>query len=386
MGSQQRDGLKPGLSVARVLGRLAVVVGLSGLTFAGAPAAQAGQGTGNPVLTVNPSSMSGGGTVQVTGRDYLVPPSTGGSVPGGVYLFFGYVEGSNWGPSSRSGGGTQGQFGGTYFYPGSGGSATTRGSSGSMAMISFSPSAESSHTMDTNGNWSAPLTISGSTFTSTLPNGQSRTFDCRTVTCGVFTIGAMGNASRTNEKFTPISFNGAGGAPQMGAPQNFQQPPMGFQQPQMGYQQPQMGYQQPPMNYPPQQQFAPPMNYAPPQQYAPPPPQQAPAAAAPTAPKTTAPTPSPTTAASSSLVAAGAEEETSAAPASLVPQKSPEGLEGRNVAAAGTFGDDPGSGSGSVLLLGLAVLAGGGFAIGAIRMLSNGTLGRGLGTGPPPAQ
>lgn len=373
----------PGRSIAHLVVRAAVVLGLSGLAVAAAPAAHAGQGTGNPVLTVTPSSVgSGPTTVQVTGRDYLVPAyAQGQTVFGGVYVFFGYVEGSNWGPSNRTSTGTQGTFGGTYFYPGAGGGADTRNSNGSMAMVSFTPGGESGsqtqHHMDRNGNWTAPLNIPGPTFSTQLPNGQTRQFDCRTVTCGVFTIGAHGKTSATNEKFTPISFNGAAGGP-VGAPQTFPQA-QGFNAPPMGYP------QQQPMMPPPQ--FAPPsQQYAPPPQFAAPPPQQqvAPPAAAPAAPTTAAPSPVATATPVSAPAASASEEEPSAGPVSLVPEQPAEQLEGRNVAAAGSFGEDADSGGGSVLLLTLAVAAGGGMAVAVIRMLAGG-VGRGVGAGSPPS-
>ncbi len=187
-------------------------------------ASVAGQGSGNPTLTVNPASVPSDTAtiVDVTGTDFLVPPhAPGAAVFGGVYLFFGYVEaGKKWGPSARNVENTDGQFGATYFYPGEGGGADTRTDApddGTTGMISFTDAGESGDAttvhMDDNGNWAAKVKIPGATFSTALPDGGKRDFDCRQVTCGIFTIGAHGKSSATNEKFTPVIFAPAPAAP-----------------------------------------------------------------------------------------------------------------------------------------------------------------------------
>jgi hypothetical protein len=179
-------------------------------------AAGAAQGSGNPVLTVTPAVLKAGhgATVTVSGTDYLVPPHAPGiSVFGGVYLFFGWVQpgGGVWGPSARNSSNNNGVFGVTYSYSGDGGDASTRDDgSGTMRLVAFTPGGLSGDStdfhMDDNGNWTATLSIPNSTYRYEDVNGVKRIVNCRQVRCGVFTIGAHGKASSTNERFTPIIF------------------------------------------------------------------------------------------------------------------------------------------------------------------------------------
>lgn len=195
-----------------------------GLALAPAGGALAGQGTGNPKLATSPATLTGNGpwTVKVTGTDYLVPPyAEGATVAGGVYLFFGWVatDKPKWGPSGRNASNGDGNFGVTYVYPGEAGGPPAggqQGGSSATTMVAFTKNpdaaAEPAPFMDRNGNWTATVTVPGPTFTTALPSGENKTFDCRTVTCGVYTIGAHGKVSATNEKFSPISF-GSGQQP-----------------------------------------------------------------------------------------------------------------------------------------------------------------------------
>jgi len=180
--------------------------------------AGAGQGTGNPVLTVSPTKLTVGksATVTVTGTDYLVPPHAPGvDVFGGVYLFFGWVRpGGPWGPSIRNSNNNDGVFGVTYSYRGDGGDGSTRDDgTGTMRFVSFTSGGLSGDAtpfhMDDNGNWTATLVIPASTYQYTALGSVKRTVNCQQVQCGVFTIGAHGKASATNEKFTPITFAAA---------------------------------------------------------------------------------------------------------------------------------------------------------------------------------
>ncbi len=159
-------------------------------------------------------------TVTVTASNFLVPPHVcGTNVFGGVYLFFGWVKpGGQWGPSWRSSTSATGLFGQTYSYPGEGGGAETRDDgTGTVRLISFTQGGESGDStpfhMDGSGNWSADLIVRGSKYSFVdVVTGQSASVDCMVVQCGVFTIGAHGKASRTNEQFFPINFTDAKGA------------------------------------------------------------------------------------------------------------------------------------------------------------------------------
>jgi hypothetical protein len=196
----------------------AALVAVSSVVAAVPPAAarQPKDGPSSPTLTLSTTSLPAtGGTVTVSGSDFLVPDHPpGGSVFGGVYVFFGWVRGPGWGPSFRNSSNNDGTFGTTYHYPGDNGGADTRDDgSGVIRLVSFTPggtsAGETDFHMDTRGNWSTPLVVRGSTYTWTSNvTGRTEMVDCRTVQCGVFTIGAHGKSSRTNELFTPITFTG----------------------------------------------------------------------------------------------------------------------------------------------------------------------------------
>jgi hypothetical protein len=181
-----------------------------------APSAHAAQGSGNPILQVSSPTLpaTGTSTITVTGLDYLVPPhAPGASVFGGVYVFFGWVRpGGAWGPSIRNSNDNDGNFGVTYTYTGDGGDPGTRDDGGGiMRFVSFTPGGASGSStpfhMDGNGNWSTTMVVPGSTYTWSDPfTGSVSTVNCRQVQCGVFTIGAHGKASATNERFTPVNF------------------------------------------------------------------------------------------------------------------------------------------------------------------------------------
>lgn len=206
--------------IRRTLVSTAAALTLAAIPLAtlGAGTAQAGQGSGNPTLTVSPSTSLGSGktTVTVTGKDYLVPPHAAGTtVSGGVYVFFGWVDTAKakWGPSGRNINNTDGNFGTTYIYPGEQGGADTTDSSPSIGYVAFTKGeagAEDSPFMSDNGDWTLSIEVPGSSFRTTLPGtDETKTTDCLKVKCGVFTIGAHGKPSFTNEKFAPVSFVGA---------------------------------------------------------------------------------------------------------------------------------------------------------------------------------
>ena len=177
-------------------------------------------GTAAPSISVSPASIRADqtATVTVTGSRYLVPPHVcGSSLFGGVYLFFGWVApGGTWGPSHRIGATWNGYFGHTYHYPGDSGGADTRDDgSGTIRLVSFTPGgtsgSETPFHMDAAGNWSTTLTIRGATYSyaftdPTTQASETRSVDCRFVQCGLFTIGAHGLSSGSNEQFAPITF------------------------------------------------------------------------------------------------------------------------------------------------------------------------------------
>ncbi len=219
-----RSAADPTFSLPGVLlcAALAVVIGVgASLTTAGAVSAaptqtQCGNTQANPGISVDRTTIGVTETavVNVTGTSYLLPQHVCGTdVFGGIYLFFGWVApGGQWGPSFRTSTGTQGLFGTTYSYPGEGGGGETRDDgTGTTRLISFTSGGESgdqtSFHMDGSGNWQSNLTVRGATFSyKDLRTGGTATVDCTVVQCGVFTIGAHGKASRTNERFTPINF------------------------------------------------------------------------------------------------------------------------------------------------------------------------------------
>ncbi len=204
-----RRGMRAALS-----GAAAALVALSGALPLAAPASAA-----DPKLSVSKSSFGANAKdvrVTVTGRNYLVPPHVeGAEVFGGVYAFFGWVKpGGKWGPSKRNSSNNNGTFGVTYHYPGEQGDAGTRdGGEGAIRFVSFTDGgisgAATPYHMDDSGGWTAQVTVPGPTYTYRDGSGTKHKVDCRKVTCGIYTIGAHGKASATNEVFTPVSFAAA---------------------------------------------------------------------------------------------------------------------------------------------------------------------------------
>lgn len=216
--STHRDALMPRvLVVAAALALVLATALAAGAPDAGAvPAQQCGGATASPSLWIDRTTIGVDETavVNVRGTNYLVPPHVCGTdVFGGIYVFFGWVRpGGNWGPSWRSSDSSDGLFGTTFSYPGVGGGDETRDDgTGTVRLVSFTAGGESGLStpfhMDGAGNWATDLVVRGATYSFTdVRTGQSNTVDCRVVQCGVFTIGAHGKASRTNERFVPINF------------------------------------------------------------------------------------------------------------------------------------------------------------------------------------
>lgn len=215
-------------SARRVLGAATLIgTGLLG-GFAGGGTAASAQVT--PVLLVSPGSAAADRptTVTVSGTGYLVPPHAADKqLMGGVYVLFGWVQpGNSWGPSHTNGVNTDGQFGYSYNYAGISRGADTRDDgTGHNRFVSFTsggPSGESTEfhmSMDpaypdnSRGSWTTTITIPGAVYTYLDPvTNAPKAVDCRVVQCGIYTIGAHGVKSQTNERFFPISFATTGGS------------------------------------------------------------------------------------------------------------------------------------------------------------------------------
>ena len=133
-------------------------------------------------------------TLTVSGRGFQ--SIRGGH--GGIYVWFGTVSG-NWRPSK---GGTSGV---NYRYVPD---KETKGNKGFQRYVAFpgSDTAASANggTMSADGSWRVNLLVPGPTFQAVGRNGTVETVDCRTVTCGVITVGAHGVKNANNESFTPV--------------------------------------------------------------------------------------------------------------------------------------------------------------------------------------
>jgi hypothetical protein len=145
--------------------------------------------------------------VGVADPDYLTEVTATGtgfqSIPngfGGIYVFFGWVDGGSWAPSQ--GGSTGSDY--RYVYD------DEANPVGYQLFVSFPGSsteyAANGGEVNADGTWSATMRIPGSSFESYDRDGNVTTVDCLQVTCGIITIGAHGVVNPSNESFTPISF------------------------------------------------------------------------------------------------------------------------------------------------------------------------------------
>lgn len=133
-------------------------------------------------------------TVRVSGSGFQSVP--GGH--GGIYVFFGTVE-PGWQPSKG------GVTGSDYLYvPDS----EAKDNQGFQRYVAFpgSDTASSANggVMRADGTWSTELVVPGAVFRAYGRDGTVRSVDCRTVTCGVITVGAHGIKNARNETFTPV--------------------------------------------------------------------------------------------------------------------------------------------------------------------------------------
>jgi hypothetical protein len=119
---------------------------------------------------------------------------------GGIYVFFGWVDGGSWAPSQGGSTGTDYR----YVYD------DEANPVGYQLFVSFPGSsteyAANGGEVNADGTWSATMRIPGSSFESYDRDGNVTTVDCLQVTCGIITIGAHGVVNPSNESFTPISF------------------------------------------------------------------------------------------------------------------------------------------------------------------------------------
>ena len=190
-----------------VAATLAPLLAAAALVTAGAaPAQAAARLSASSPLGGAVASTSGPTTFTVSGSGYQAVQ--GGF--GGVYVGFGWVNGSNWGPSKG------GSTGNSYDYVPD---DQSRNNKGYQAFVSFPGSetaGEAQGTMSADGSFRLSLTVPGPTFT----GAGGKRIDCRQVTCGFLTWGAHGVRNGANEVFTPVTFQGgaAPGAPGAGPP------------------------------------------------------------------------------------------------------------------------------------------------------------------------
>lgn len=180
-----------------------VLLGASGLALlSAAPAQAASRLSVSSSLGGDAASSTGPTTFTVSGSGFQA--IEGGF--GGVYVGFGWVNGSGWGPSKG------GSTGGTYDYVPDEQSRDNQGYQKFVAFPGSSTSGEAQATMSSDGSFRTTLTVPGPTFT----GAGGKRIDCLTMTCGFFTWGAHGVRNGANETFTPVTFQ-AGAAPAAGA-------------------------------------------------------------------------------------------------------------------------------------------------------------------------
>ena len=124
---------------------------------------------------------------------------------GGVYVLFGWVDdptGRSWRPSQ---GGLTGR---DYQYiPDAESTADNKGYLRYVAFPGSSTAGEAAAVLSGSGGFSVELTVPGPVFQSVDRDGEVAEVDCRTVTCGVITVGAHGVKNARNETFTPVAFD-----------------------------------------------------------------------------------------------------------------------------------------------------------------------------------
>ena len=190
----------------------ALVVALT-LTVAGATTAAPARAAG----TVTVEGPGGSASLDAEyATDVTVSGSGFQSIPngfGGVYVLFGWVDdaaGGSWRPSA---GGVVGE---DYRYVPDAESADNHGYQRFLAFPGGETETSANGTLGADGSWSVTLVVPGAVFQSADADGRISEVDCRTVTCGIITIGAHGVKNAHNETFTPVSF--AAGQPSADSP------------------------------------------------------------------------------------------------------------------------------------------------------------------------
>lgn len=182
-----------------VVTAMVALLGASILTIASAaPAQAAGRLSVSSSMGGAVASSSDPTTFTVSGSGFQA--IDGGF--GGVYVGFGWVNGSNWGPSKG------GATGAAYDYIPDDQSKNNKGYQAFVAFPGSSTAGEAQGTMGGDGSFRVQLTVPGPTFT----GAGGKRVDCLKMTCGFFTWGAHGVRNGANETFTPVTFQG-GAAP-----------------------------------------------------------------------------------------------------------------------------------------------------------------------------
>ncbi|MDO9456737.1 hypothetical protein [Nocardioides sp.] len=123
---------------------------------------------------------------------------------GGVYVLFGWVKDPGGGAWRPSRGGLTGR---DYQYIPD--AESTEDSKGYLRFVAFpggSTAGEAAAVLSPSGGFTVDMTVPGPVFQSVDRDGEVAEVDCRTVTCGVITIGAHGVKNARNETFTPVRF------------------------------------------------------------------------------------------------------------------------------------------------------------------------------------
>ncbi len=183
--------------VTAIVAGVASAVGAAALVVL-APTAASAAG----IVTITPGGplpADAPTTVQLTGAGFQ---SVAGGF-GGIYVLFGWVDGSSWQPSKG------GQTGAQLRYAPDEASAAN---AGRQKFVAF-PGGETSTAanggeLKADGTWATELTVPGARFTASDAAGDPVEIDCLAVQCGVITIGAHGLANANNETFTPVTFTG----------------------------------------------------------------------------------------------------------------------------------------------------------------------------------
>jgi hypothetical protein len=170
--------------VAALTAALAVVLGV-------ALAAPASAATARVQLSTSSADPDFATNITVSGQGFQ---SVQGGF-GGIYVVFGTTD-SRWRPSQGGVSGTD------YIYVQD---VQTKANHGYQQFVAFpgsSTAGDANAVMAADGSWRVTLVVPGASF----PAAGGKQINCRSVQCGVITIGAHGVVNATNETFSPVSF------------------------------------------------------------------------------------------------------------------------------------------------------------------------------------